>query len=315
MVERLTVLLPARNAEKTIRTAISSVLRGLPHDAKLLVLNDASTDATGEIVADLARADGRLGVMTSEAQLGVAKALNILIDAADTPLIGRMDADDIALPWRFRRQLRAMYRGNLDAVFSPIILFGPSPLSVVAQSPLSVGPAASPYELLLTCALMHSTLVGRRSTIVRAGCYRQVPAEDWDLWIRLALEGARLGRIAVPALMYRRHAGQVTASKVWQKHFAHAVETADVHQALSQQLFGFGEAGAYAALTGSWAEPKDVGAAMNLIKAVRKAANSFPLNERVSMLATARLAKIRIKRIYRTPSDPASRGHGATTSA
>jgi glycosyltransferase involved in cell wall biosynthesis len=300
MVERLTVLVPARNAEKTIRTAVSSVLRGLPHDGKLLVLDDASTDATGEILAGLARADGRVGVLTSEAQMGVAKALNALIDAADTPLIGRMDADDIALPWRFHRQIRAMYRGNLDAVFSPIILFGPSPTSVVPQSPLSIGPAASPYELLLTCALMHSTLVGRRSTIVDAGCYRRVPAEDWDLWIRLALRGARLGRIALPALLYRRHAEQVTASKVWQKQFAHAAETAKVHQELSQRLFGFSEPGAYAALTGSWAEPKDVGAAMDLIKAVRKTANRFPLSERVSMLATARLAKLRMRGIYGT---------------
>lgn len=298
MVERLTVLVPARNAEKTIRTAVSSVLRGLPPDGKLLILNDASTDGTGEILAGLARADRRVGVLTSDAQLGVAKALNVLIDAADTPLIGRMDADDIALPWRFRRQIRAMYRGKLDAVFSPIILFGPSPISVVPQSPLSIGPAASPYELLLTCALMHSTLVGRRSAIVDAGCYRRVPAEDWDLWIRLALQRARLGRIALPALLYRRHAEQVTASKVWQKQFAHAAETAQVHQELSQRLFGFSEVGAYAALTGSWAKPTDVRAAMNLIKAVRKAAHSFPLSERISMLATARMAKVRMKGIY-----------------
>jgi len=298
MVECLTVLVPVRNAEKTVGTALSSVLRGLPPDGKILVLNDASTDSTAEILACLARNDGRVGVLTSESRLGVASALNELIDAAETPLIGRMDADDIALPWRFCRQLRAMYRAGLDAVFSPIILFGSSPVSVVPQSPLSIGPKASPFELLLTCALMHSTLVGRRSAIVDAGCYRRVPAEDWDLWIRLALHGARLGRIALPALLYRRHAAQVTASEVWQKQFAHSAETAQVHQALSQRLVGFGEEGAYAALTGSWAQPPDVNAAMELIKAVRRASNSFPLNERISMLATAHLANVRMKDVY-----------------
>ena len=256
MGERLTVIVPARNAEKTIRTAVSSVLRGLPDNGKILILNDASSDATGEILKGLARDDRRIGVLTSDVQLGVAEALNVLIDATDTPLIGRMDADDIALPWRFRRQIPAMYRGNLDAVFSPIVLFGPSPMSVVPQSPLSIGPAASPYELLLTCVLMHSTLVGRRSAIVDAGCYRRVPAEDWDLWIRMALQGARLGRIALPALLYRRHAEQITATKVWQKEFAYAVETAQVHQELSQRLLGFGEAGAYAARPGRGPSPK-----------------------------------------------------------
>ena len=300
MTERLTVLLPARNAEKTIHTAVASVLRGLPHDGKLLILDDASNDATSEIVSRLARADGRVGVLTSHVQLGVAEALNVLIDAADTPLIGRMDADDIALRWRFSRQIPALYRGNLDAVFAPMIFFGPSLTSVVTQAPLSIGPTASQYELLLTCVLMHSTLVGRKSAIVEAGCYRQVPAEDWDLWIRMALQDYRLGRIALPALLYRRHAEQITATPVWQKEFAHAVETAQVHQELAQRLLGFSEAGTYAALAGSWAEPNDVRAAVNLIKAARTASNSFSISERLSMVGTARLAMQRMKRVYGT---------------
>jgi Glycosyl transferase family 2 len=300
MGERLTVLLPARNAEETIRTAVRSVLRGLPSDGRILVLDDASSDATGEIVASLARAVRRVGVLTSDTQLGVAKALNILIDAADTPLIGRMDADDISMPWRFPRQIRAFYRGDLDAVFSPIVLFGPSPTSFVTQAPLSIGPNASQYELLLTCALMHSTLVGRKSAIVEAGCYRQVPAEDWDLWLRLALQGYRLGRIALPALLYRRHARQITATPIWQKEFAHAVDTAHAHEQLTQRLLGFDAVGAYAALTGSWAEPAQVRTAIRLIKTVRKASDSFSVSERLSMLGTARLALQRMRAIYGT---------------
>jgi hypothetical protein len=297
IVERLTVILPARNAEKTIRTAASSAL---PRDGKLLILNDASTDATSEILAGLTRADGRVDVLTSDVQLGVAGALNVLIDAADTPLIARMDADDIALPWRFRLQIPAMYRENLDVVFSPIITFGPSPVAIEPQAPVSAGPAASPYELLLTGTLMHPTLLGRRSTIVDAGYYRRVPAEDWDLWIRMALRGSRLGRIALPTVLYRRHAEQVSATKVWQEALANGVETAQVHQELSQRLLGFSEPGAYAALSRRSAEPKEVSAAMNLIKAVRMAANSFPFRDRLSMRTTTRLVMLRMRAIYGT---------------
>ena len=133
-----------------------------------------------------------------------------------------------------------------------------------------------------------------------------MPAEDWDLWIRMTLHGARLGRIAMPGLLYRRHAEQITATKLWQKEFAHAGETAEVHRELSQRLLGFGEIGAYAALTGPWAEPEDVCAAMNLIKAVRKSAKSFPFNEWLSMRATAHLALIRMKAIYGADSQTAA---------
>jgi glycosyltransferase involved in cell wall biosynthesis len=297
-VERLTVVMRARNGEKTIHTAVSSVLRGLPRDGRVVILNDASSDATGELLAGLARADGRVGVLTSDVQLGHAGAMNVLIDAADTSLIANMDADDIALPWRFRHQIAAMYRSNLDAVFATAILFGRSGIKFGA--PLSIGPAASPYELLLLNKLALPTLVARRSAIVGAGCCRRVPAEDWDLWIRMALRGSRLGRIALPTLLYRRHAEQLSATKVWQKELVHAVETAQAHQELSQRLLGFSEAGTYAALTGPAAEPKEVRAAMNLIKAVRMAANSFPFRDRLAMRAMALTAMHRIRGIYGT---------------
>jgi glycosyltransferase involved in cell wall biosynthesis len=297
-VERLTVILPAHNADKTIRTAASSILRVLPHDGKLLVLDDASDDSTGEILAGLARADGRVGLLTSDASLGVAGALNVLIDAADTPLIARMDSDDISLPWRFRHQIPAIYRENLDIVFSPVILFGNFPIVIQPQAPFAAGPAWSPYELLLVNTLMHPTLLGRRSTFVSAGGYRRVPAEDWDLWMRMALEGCRLGRTALPTLLYRQHAQQVSASKLWQSAHTHAVETARVHDELSQRLLGFSEAGAYAALSGTSAQPEEVLAAISLIEAVRRAATSFPTRDRLSMRRVTWIAMHRIRGIY-----------------
>jgi glycosyltransferase involved in cell wall biosynthesis len=297
-MERLTVIMPARNAEKTIRTAVSSILRGLPRDGRLLVFDDASEDDTRKILVGISRADGRVGLLTSDANLGVAEALNVLIDAADTPLIARMDADDISLPWRFRRQIPAMYRDNLDVVFSTLVLFGHFRGLIRTQAPFSTGPAASPFELLLVNSLMHPTLVGRRSIVVSAGGYRRVPAEDWDLWIRLALRGCRLGRIALPTLLYRLHAQQTSESKDWKSAHARGVETAKVHHELSQRLLGFSEVGAYSALSGPSAQPNEVEAALNLIRAVRMASTTFPARDRLSMLRAARIATHCMTRIY-----------------
>jgi hypothetical protein len=100
--------------------------------------------------------------------------------------------------------------------------------------------------------------------------------------------------------LYRRHAEQLSATKVWQKELVHAVETAQAHQELSQRLLGFSEAGTYAALTGPAAEPEEVRAAINLIKAVRMAANSFPFRDRLAMRAMALTAMHRIRGIYGT---------------
>lgn len=294
----LTVLLPARNAEKTIRGAVHSVLRALPAEGSVLVLNDASDDATGDILQEMARDDGRVGVMTSAAPLGVAKALNELVDASKTELVARMDADDIALPWRFNCQLRAMHRKDFDVVFSPVIMFGPARFAITPQAPVPTRPAASPFELLLASALIHPTLVGRRRAFVGAGGYRPVPAEDWDLFMRMALRGDRLARIALPSLLYRRHPGQVTASTTWRSAHAAAPETAQVHQELGERLLGFGHAGAYAALSGAAAGANEVKAAWTLIKAVRDVANSFPATDRLSMRTIVLIATRRMNRLY-----------------
>jgi glycosyltransferase involved in cell wall biosynthesis len=298
-MERITVILPARNAEKTVCTAVSSTLRGLPHDGRLLVLDDASDDTTSEILRRLARADGRIGVITSDVNLGVSEALNVLIDAADTSLIARMDADDIALPWRFRQQIAGIIRGTLDVTFSPIIHFGSPPAMIKPQPPLSTGPTASPYELLLRNPFAHSTLLGRRSTLVSAGGYRRVPMEDWDLWIRMVLRGSRFGKSALPTLLYRRHAQQVSASEGWRSAHGTSVEATEAHQELSHRLLGFSAAGAFAALNGSSsAGSKEVDGAAKLIKAVRTAASSFPRRDRLSIGWTAAIASYKLRRVY-----------------
>jgi glycosyltransferase involved in cell wall biosynthesis len=297
-MERLTVLLPARNAERTIHGAANSVLRGLPHDASLLILDDASDDATGEIVKKLARNDGRVGVITSDVNLGVAAALNVLIDAADTELIARMDADDISLPWRFRQQIRALHREKLDAIFSPIVLFGPPPILIRPYPPLPTSPTALPYELLLMNPYSHPTLLGRRSAFVDTGGYRLVPAEDWDLWIRMVLRGLRLAKSSVTALLYRKHHQQITADEAWKSNHANSVESAEAHQELSKRLLGFDAVGAFAALGGSSAGSREIAEAVELVKAVRRAASSFRRTDRLSMRWTAGVAAYKLRRRY-----------------
>jgi hypothetical protein len=209
-----------------------------------------------------------------------------------------MDADDICLPWRFRSQMRALDRGNLDAVFSPIIMFGHRPYLVQPQAPFSTSPVTSRFELLLVNTLSHPTALGRRSAFIDAGGYRQVPAEDWDLWIRMVLRGFRLARIALPSILYRRHAQQVSESKDWQLAQTIEVDTTKTHDELSQRLLGSTAVGAYAALSGSSARTSEVEAALSLISSVRMAAGSLPSQDRLSMRRTLWIATHRLNSIY-----------------
>ena len=86
----------SRGAEQTIEEAVRSVLGQTERDLELVVVDDGSVDATGELVR--AVADRRVRVVRNEEPLGLAGALNVGLDAASGTYVARLDADDLALP-------------------------------------------------------------------------------------------------------------------------------------------------------------------------------------------------------------------------
>ncbi|MBJ7288343.1 glycosyltransferase family 2 protein [Williamsia sp.] len=299
-MEALTVMIPARNVATTVERAIASVARALPRDGRILVVDDASEDDTAAVVQRVARRDRRVGLLdVGGRRLGVTGAANALLDAAETPLVARMDADDVSLPWRFRSQLSLMRRHDLDLVFSPALFVGPGRFAAAPQPLLGANPRSLSYELLLNCAVMQPSLTGRRSAILDAGGYRTVPAEDWDLWMRLALNGTRMGRTSLPSVAYRRHAAQTSSQESYKQAVAADAPTAQVHRDLCRSTFGR-EYRAYSALTGPGAPPDEVADAEQLIDDVAERAADFPPAERISIRSTAHGLRLRLRGRYPT---------------
>lgn len=224
----------ALNSESTIEHAVKSTLQSLPRDAELVVLDDGSTDSTGEILAQIE--DKRLSLHTGT-HSGVALGLNRLINATDSNFIARMDADDICLPGRFGRQLEAINHGA-DIVFTTCWEFGPKKHHLSPKAPQRLEPDAFPLQLLLTNPVSHPTMLASRACIENIGGYRVLPAEDYDLWLRLAVAGARMTRLASPGLLYRKHPAQVTASSKWRLASWSNDEIAESYAKLSMQLLG-----------------------------------------------------------------------------
>ncbi|WP_217181702.1 glycosyltransferase [Streptomyces sp. AC495_CC817] len=229
---RISVIVPAYNAAGTIGSALRSTLRDLPRDAEIVVLDDGSSDGTAAAVD--AVADDRVR-MISRANRGVAATLDELLDLTDGEIVARMDADDLVLPGRFRRQLRAI-DGGADAVFTTVVTWGSGMPGV--PRPSGIHPDDFGLHLLLTNPVAHSTLLARRSAIVDAGGYRALPTEDYDLWLRMAARGSRLTRLGLPGLAYRVHPGQVTASAQWRHASWTNAELAAAYSELAEKLIG-----------------------------------------------------------------------------
>ncbi|MGH3066396.1 MAG: glycosyltransferase family 2 protein, partial [Gaiellaceae bacterium] len=99
----VSVLLAVHDGELYLRAALESALRQTIDDLELIVVDDASTDATPDVVAQIA--DSRLRVLRNDEQLGLARSLNRGLDEARGRYVVRLDADDVALPRRLERQL------------------------------------------------------------------------------------------------------------------------------------------------------------------------------------------------------------------
>ena len=101
---KISVLMPAYNAEKHIREAINSILNQTYTNFEFIIINDGSTDNTANIIREYN--DQRIVFIDNKTNQGLVSVLNYGLDIAKGKYIARMDADDISYPKRFEKQVR-----------------------------------------------------------------------------------------------------------------------------------------------------------------------------------------------------------------
>lgn len=229
----LSILMPAHNAAKTIQSAIRSLLIAAPRSAEILVFLDGCTDSTEEILRKYN--SPRIKIIKSESNVGVAEALNRLIQSAQGKYLARMDADDIALPWRFfgyKRLLR-----NSDLVFSSQINFSKKRAFFLRQ-PFLIGLNNTEVsEVLLEAnTLVHSSLITTKSVMTDLGGYHHVPAEDYNLWLRAIKSGKQLRKTWFPRILFRIHSAQITKSELWKQQDSESTVNRNLTREISEQI-------------------------------------------------------------------------------
>jgi glycosyltransferase involved in cell wall biosynthesis len=208
----VSVVLAARDAERTIEEAVASVLGQTERDLELVVVDDGSVDATGELVR--AADDPRVRLVRNDAPLGLAGALNVGLDAASGAYVARMDADDIALPRWLETTLGRLRAGGSAVVGSGMIdLDGDGRLGIVHRMP--AGARAVRWAALFSSPFFHSTVVVDRAVLDEHGL-RYDPSfaesEDYDLWARL-LDVAEGDNVRDALVLYRKHETQASARR------------------------------------------------------------------------------------------------------
>ena len=213
---KISVIMPVYNAERYVAEAIKSILDQTFSNFEFIIIDDGSTDKSTAIIEKYAIADSRIRVLRQGNQ-GVAKAINNGFQEAGGEFLARMDADDIAYPERFTKQI-AFLRKNTEcvAVGCRTLLIDPEGLEIglfMQQQAKTHGEIDLAHMKGRGGAITHPSVIFRSEALRRIGGYREVmePAEDLDLFLRLA-EIGRLANLEEVLLKYRMHL-QSTGSK------------------------------------------------------------------------------------------------------
>ncbi|GAA2615803.1 glycosyltransferase [Actinomadura fulvescens] len=142
-----------------------------------------------------------------EANRGLGPALDAGLQASRYDIVARMDADDVAMPHRFRLQVPLVQAGA-DLVGAGLLEFGADIDDVVGQRT----PPSDPLDIARYSRLHdpfnHPTVVYRRSAVLAVGGYGDLPLmEDYWLFVRMIANGARVVNVAEPLVYYRVGAG------------------------------------------------------------------------------------------------------------
>lgn len=206
----MTVIMPARNAQHTIAQAADSILRQLKSNDRLIICDDSSLDRTRLLLKHKYGANAKVTLMHNDRQLGVSLTLNKILDEVSTDYIVRMDADDISLPGRLAIQRQALEQTHFSFVGGLIkknIFLIPT---LLPTSPFSLPKEAAKLALVVSNPFFHPGAAFHLSAIKDLGGYKQVQAQDYDLWLRAAISGYELQREPGWGLIYRTHKQQVS---------------------------------------------------------------------------------------------------------
>lgn len=210
MQPRVSVVVAVHNCARYLREAVSSALAQSLPPHEIILVDDASVDATREVADDLARGDARVRVVPLERNVGPSAARNIALDAASGDWIAILDGDDICLPGRFEAQVAFLRRTGVDLCGSWFTEFGQGPARTVRWPH---GESELRATMLFQSAICHPTVMARREVFDRHRYRAELRlAEDYDLFAR-ALSGFRLANVPIPLLRYRRHPAQATQAK------------------------------------------------------------------------------------------------------
>ena len=201
MTPRVSVVMPAYNAEATVGAAVASVLWQTYPDVELVVVDDGSTDGTAALVRAF---DGRV-TLVEGANAGVGAARNRGIAAARGELIAFLDADDLMLEGHLEALVGVYERHGGLATANAYWLFAGGIHPTRTRFKGRYPEPARQRRAILEQNFVSTMSLFPRALVDEIGPFdpEKRHAEDWDFWLRAIYAGHRVRLQPKPLALYR----------------------------------------------------------------------------------------------------------------
>jgi glycosyltransferase involved in cell wall biosynthesis len=211
-------IMAAKNFEQFIGEAIASAMNQTYRNIELIVVDDASTDGTTEIIRKWALADPRVKPIFNTTSDLPPRARNRAVAQARGTYLAILDSDDISMPTRIHEQVTFMeHHPEVAAAGShaEVIDINGNTLGIKKKS---TRVADIRFAILLQNQFIHSSIIIRKSVFDEIGGYRHeyMYAEDYDLLNRI-LERYTVTNIDAVLVTFRASSGGVTTQSNSQK--------------------------------------------------------------------------------------------------
>ena len=205
---KVSVVIPVYNCEKFISTAIESVLGQTYGDYEIIAVNDGSTDKTDEVLSRYASKIRKI----YQPNKGPAEARNTGIANSGGEYIAFLDQDDAWLPDKLKKQVEAMERNDRAGLVYTDMYILEDKAFAGTDYRLRSFQLRRPRrgrvleDLFLDNFIATSSVMVRKECITKAGRFDPslVPAEDYDMWLRISSED-EVDYVDAPLVKFRDH--------------------------------------------------------------------------------------------------------------
>lgn len=211
----VSVLIPTYNSEKYIKDTLKSILNQTYVNLEIVVIDDASTDSTVEIVKKYK--DKRIKLYVNEKNLGISENMNKAIKLSKGKYLAIMDADDWSYPYRIEQQVKLMENNPKVVLCSGYMDICDENLNFRNTRTYPITDKDIRRAIVKYDPISHPASMWRMSELLKTSLYnKNFPiCRDYDLVVRIS-EYGEYQNIPEPLIRYRVRKDSETGKRIRQ---------------------------------------------------------------------------------------------------